>query len=76
MVNTHSGSGGHCWVRNSGITVGIYLGITVMAHVTAIIMWTREQVVSGLDSLPAIGSRKEHNGEKAGQISRQINLTV
>lgn len=44
---------------------------------TAIIMWTRsEQVVSGLDSLPAIGSREEHNGEKGGQISRQINLAL
>lgn len=40
-------------------------------------MWTRsEQVVSGLDSLPAIGSREEHNGEKGGQISRQINLAL
>lgn len=48
-----------------------------MAHATAIIMWTRsEQVVSGLNSLPAIGSREEHNGEKGGQISRQINLAL
>lgn len=77
MVDTHSGSGGHCWVQNSGITVGIYLKITVMAHATVIIMWTRSgQVVSGLDSLPAIGSREEHNGEKGGQISRQINLAL
>lgn len=51
----HSFSGGPCWITDSGTRVGVYLGFTVRAHVTAIVTRGSEQVVSGQEKagLPA-----------------------